>query len=258
MKIFILNLCQFTIAMITYIYIFPTVENRVGYIPNEVCNKYICSNNTSAQCIARIGSSIVIHQNDWCNEKSEFCFVTEDWDGMCIKKTDYMMNKLYSGEKCNITAKDWGIYKKKPFSECSYGPRKCDEDIKQCLGWGMNQRCRVSGDCNPDLYCSEHKACVPLVEEGGICKLDDACGHLGFCYYKSAEDNYGTCAQWMSIKIGEPVSFKAPIGDGTWSDMYAHRKCESYYVTQEGKCGDSFTVAKKLMRCQSDEECTTS
>lgn len=204
----------------------------------------------------RIESTILVRQNYWCAD-DEFCFVSEKWDGICVNKTSSDLQSLYPGERCNATVKDWKTYD--PTSECTYGPRKCDEDKKVCLGWGINEKCRLSSECNPGLYCGIDKLCVPIVEAGGICKYDVACGHENFCHYSNFTQNEGKCTPWMSIQIGDQVTFKTPLGIRyAWSDYNAHRKCESYYVNSTGHCDKGFKVSNKASECSKDDDCATS
>jgi len=149
---------------------------------------------------------------------------------------------LYPGERCNATNLDWKGFD--PTHDCAYGPKKCDPIKKQCLGWGVNQVCVFSAECNPGLYCSDYNMCIALVEIFGKCTKDNACGHRSFCYFKQPTDSSGQCVPWLSIKIGEQVAFKSTEGE-RWSDYEAHLKCESYYVNDTGHCDHGFRVAKR-------------
>lgn len=231
------------------------VYNKVGYDEMAQCYSFQCSEASSTGCLQRSDKTVLVRDSEWCDEIEEICYVTDQWDGVCIKKTETIQFPLYPGERCNATNLDWkGL---DPTHDCAYGPKKCDPIKKQCLGWGVNQACVFSAECNPGLYCSDYNMCVPLVDKFGKCTKDVACGHTNFCYFKQPTDKSGQCVPWLGIKIGEQVSFKSLVGD-RWSDYDAHLKCESYFVNDTGHCDVGFKVAKRGDQCKKSKECSTS
>jgi hypothetical protein len=247
-------LWELSIGLIVMVYLLTETDTKVGYNEREHCWSFQCSEAASVGCLQRNYKTVLVRESEWCHP-DDFCFVTDLWDGMCIKRTATFLKPLYPGERCNATNLDWDGYS--PTHECSYGPQKCDPIQKMCLGWGINQPCKTTGDCNPGLYCSVNKYCQPLVEPAGVCKYDEDCGHYHFCHTKGFRGSHGQCAPWLGMQVGEKVTFKSPSGDN-WSDYNSHWKCESYYVNDTGHCDLGFQVAKKAGDCLSSKDCATS
>lgn len=129
--------------------------SQLGRIQIETCPSYICGEmekTEEGRCLKNLNETAIKVSDLSCEENTE-CLEYKPGSGYCVDKVEKDLIGLYPGERCDNELVD---------RKCAFGPKKCDEEFKRCLGYGMGHKCRLTADCNPEFFCDQYR-CMPTI-----------------------------------------------------------------------------------------------
>ena len=182
-------------AVFTHIY--PLlILTILSYVNSQqeptACDKFYCSKEESTYCMRRYNDTVMVYNYKACSAQ-DVCIVDSLFNGICLLGGDTPQKIAYPGEPCTN------------HSECPFGPQTCDSESGQCQGFNIGSRCKISPDCNPEMYCQKGR-CINTLKIGDNCDETHACGHNAFCYFEDPFFGIGVCIKYMSLPVGQPAA----------------------------------------------------
>lgn len=139
---------------------------------------------------------------------------------------------------------------------CAFSDKICKNGL--WVGKHTYDTCVVSGDWYYGHYCKDYR-CVPEVEIGNYCSVQEACGRGAFCLRSNAEVNYGYWVEFNSIEDNSSTQVLA-YKDGKY--LYqenVEKVCKSGWINPNtGKWGEAVKSTNRGLSCSSDSDCPSS